>query len=99
MKNVDVDLIQRVLDGDDTAFSVLVEKYQKSVHALAWRKTGDFHIAEDITQETFFKAYQNLSKLKVSQSFASWLYVIATNHSKTWLSKTAFADAVFGRYR
>ncbi|MYB66550.1 sigma-70 family RNA polymerase sigma factor [Candidatus Poribacteria bacterium] len=87
MKNVDVDLIQRVLDGDDTAFSVLVEKYQKSVHALAWRKTGDFHIAEDITQETFLKAYQNLSKLKVSQSFASWLYVIATNHSKTWLSK------------
>ena len=87
MKNVDVDLIQRVLDGDETAFSVLVEKYQKSVHALAWRKTGDFHIAEDITQETFLKAYQNLSKLKVSQSFASWLYVIATNHSKTWLSK------------
>ena len=87
MKYADVQLIQRVLDGDDTAFSKLVSKYQKSVHALAWRKTQDFHIAEDITQETFLKAYQNLSKLKESQSFASWLYVIATNHCKTWLSK------------
>ncbi|MCY4401258.1 MAG: sigma-70 family RNA polymerase sigma factor [Candidatus Poribacteria bacterium] len=87
MKNVDVELIQRVLDGDDTAFSELVRKYQKSVHALAWRKTQDFHIAEDITQETFLRAYQNLPKLKESQSFASWLYVIATNHCKTWLSK------------
>ncbi len=87
MKNVDADLIQRVLDGDDTAFSVLVQKYQKSVHALAWRKIGDFHIAEDITQETFLKAYQNLSTLKESQSFASWLYVIAANHCNSWLRK------------
>ena len=87
MKNVDVELIQRVLDGDDIAFSELVRKYQKSVHALAWRKTQDFHIAEDITQETFLKAYKGLSTLKEPQSFASWLYVIATNHSKTWLSK------------
>ncbi len=48
MKNADVELIQRVLDGDDTAFSELVKKYQKSVHALAWRKIQDFHIAEEI---------------------------------------------------
>ncbi len=87
MKNADVELIQRVLNGDDTAFSTLVKKYQKSVHALAWRKIGDFHIAEDITQETFLKAYQRLSTLKEPQSFASWLYVIATNHCNTWLSK------------
>ena len=87
MKNDDVQLIQRVLDGDDTAFSVLVRKYQKPVHALAWRKIGDFHIAEDITQETFLKAYQGLSTLKEPQSFASWLYVIAANHCSTWLRK------------
>ena len=87
MKNADVELIQRSLDGDDTAFSTLVGKYQKSVHALAWRKIGDFHIAEDITQETFLKAYQKLSTLKEPQSFASWLYVIAANHCKMWLRK------------
>ena len=87
MKNDDVQLIQRVLEGDDTAFSALVSKYQKPVHALAWRKIGDFHIAEDITQETFLKAYQRLSTLKEPQSFASWLYVITANHCNTWLRK------------
>ena len=61
MKHDDAKLIQRVLDGDDAAFSALVKKHQKSVHALAWRKTGDFHVAEEITQDTFLKAYQNLS--------------------------------------
>ena len=87
MKNDDAQLIQRVLDGDDTAFSALVSKYQRSVHALAWRKIGDFHIAEDITQEAFLKAYQRLSTLKEPQSFASWLYVITANQCKAWLRK------------
>ena len=87
MKHDDAELIQRVLAGDDTAFSVLVKKYQRSVHALVWRKIGDFHIAEDITQDTFLKAYQRLSTLKKPQRFASWLYVIAANHCSTWLRK------------
>ena len=87
MKNDDVKLIQRILSGDDTAFTTLVRKYQKPVHALVWRKIGDFHIAEDITQDTFLKAYQKLATLKDPQSFAGWLYVIATNHCKTWLRK------------
>ena len=87
MKNTDVELIQRVLDGDDTAFTELVEKYRKSVHALAWRKIQDFHIAEDITQETFLIAYQKLSTLKASQSFAGWLYVIAVNRCNLWFRK------------
>ena len=87
MKNDDAQLIQRVLDGDDTAFSALVKKYQRSVHALAWRKIGDFHIAEDITQDTFLKAYQRLSMLKEPQSFASWLYVITAHHCTAWHRK------------
>ena len=87
MKNNDAELIQRVLVGDDTAFSALVKKHQKSVHALAWRKTGDFHVAEEITQDTFLKVYQNLSTLKEPQKFTGWLYVIATNYCKMWLRK------------
>ena len=87
MKNDDAQLIQRVLEGDDTAFSALVRKYQRSVHALAWRKVGDFHIAEDIAQDAFLKAYQRLSTLKEPQSFSSWLYVITANHCKAWLRK------------
>ena len=87
MKNSDAQLIHRVLDGDENAFSELVKKYQKQVHALAWRKIGDFHIAEEITQDTFLKAYQKLRTLKKPQRFASWLYVIAANRCNTWLEK------------
>ncbi len=91
MKHDDAELIQRVLDGDDTAFSTLVKKHQKPVHALAWRKTGDFHVAEEITQDTFLKAYQNLSTLKEPQKFAGWLYVIAANYCKMWRRKKRLA--------
>ncbi len=87
MKNEDVKLIQRVLRGDDDAFSLLVGKYQKQVHALAWRKIGDFHIAEEITQDTFLKAYKRLATLKEPQRFVGWLYVIAANLCSSWLRK------------
>ncbi len=87
MRSDDSQLVQRVLDGDDTAFAELVKKYQKPVHALVWRKVGDFHVAEEITQDTFLKAYQKLTTLKEPQSFASWLYVIATRHCIAWLRK------------
>ena len=87
MKNNDVELIHRILAGDDTAFASLVKKYQKQVHALAWRKIGDFHIAEEITQDTFLKVYQNLSTLKNPNQFSGWLYVITANQCYAWLRK------------
>ena len=87
MKNDDVALIRRVLAGDETAFAELVNKYQKSVHTLAWRKIGDFHIAEDITQDTFLKVYQSLHTLKDPNQFSGWLYVITANLCATWLRK------------
>ena len=87
MKNTDAALIHLILNGDEHAFAKLVEKYQKQVHALAWRKIGDFHIAEEITQDTFLKAYKKLATLKKPQRFASWLYVIAANSCSSWLRK------------
>ncbi len=87
MKKNDVELIQSVLLGDEDAFSILVKKYQKSVHALAWRKIGDFHIAEEITQDTFLLAYKKLASLKNPNQFAGWLYVIADRLCKAWFRK------------
>lgn len=83
----DVQLIHDILLGDDHAFNVLVQKYQKSVHALAWRKIGDFHYAEEVTQDTFLKAYKNLSTLKEPSQFAGWLYVIANRLCINWLQR------------
>ncbi len=87
MEQDDVQLIHRVLSGNDEAFSTLVKKYQKTVHALAWRKIGDFHYAEEITQDTFIQAYKKLSTLKDRNQFAGWLYVIANRICYDWMRK------------
>ena len=91
MKNEDVELIQRVLGGDENAFATLVRKYQKPIHALVWRKIGDFHIAEEITQDAFLKAYKELATLKKPHRFARWLSVIATRGCIAWLRKKRLA--------
>ena len=83
----DAQLIYDILSGNDDAFNALVQKYQKSVHALAWRKIGDFHYAEEITQDTFLQAYQKLSTLKNPHQFAGWLYVIANRLCINWLQR------------
>ena len=87
MKRDDVQLIHSTLSGDDEAFSTLVKKYQKRVHALAWRKIGDFHHAEEVTQDTFLQAYKKLSTLKDPNQFAGWLYVIANRLCLNWMRK------------
>ena len=87
MQQNDAKLIQQVLQGDPDAFSPLVNKYQKGVHALVWRKIGDFHIAQEITQDAFLNAYQKLGTLKNRNLFAGWLYVIASNLCLDYLRK------------
>ena len=80
-------LIQRTLDGDEQAFARLVDKYQKQIHALVWQKIGDFHIAQEIAQDVFITAYNNLASLNYRNRFAGWLYVIADNKCKNWHRK------------
>ena len=83
----DVQLIQRVLSGDDEAFGVLIQKYRKGVHALVWRKIGDFHYAEEITQDAFLQVYKKLSTLKNPSQFSGWLYVIVDRLCINWLRR------------
>ena len=87
MQQSDAQLIQQVLQGNQEAFSPLVKKYQKGVHALAWRKVGDFHIAQEITQDAFLKAYRQLRTLKDHNAFSGWLYVIVARECLDWLRK------------
>ena len=83
----DAQLIHRVLSGDDAAFTALVRKHQKSAHALAWRRIGDFHFAEEIVQDAFLRAYKGLPKLKDPNQFPGWLYVITNRLCNSWLRK------------
>ena len=87
MERSDVTLIRDTLGGDQNAFTELVRRYQKQVHALVWRKIGDFHIAEEITQDIFLKVYKKLMSLKPPYHFPGWLYVIATRHCIEWIRK------------
>ena len=91
----DAELIQRTLAGDESAFGFLVDKYKGSVHALAYRKLSDFHIAEEITQDTFLKAYQKLSTLKDPGRFPGWLYVIAARCCISWLRRNRLQTESF----
>ena len=87
MKNDDAQLIERTLAGDESAFSALVRKYQEPVHSFVRRKVGDFHIAEEITQDIFLRVYEKLETLKNPNTFAKWLYVIATRQCFAWFEK------------
>ncbi len=87
MKNDDSELIQRTLEGDQQAFTKLVEKYQEQVHILAWQKIGDFHIAQEITQDVFLTAYQKFHTFTHYRQFAGWLYVVTNRKCIAWHRK------------
>lgn len=86
-KENDVQLIRKILSGNDEAFGALVRKHQKTIHTLAWRKVGDFHIAEEIAQDTFIQVYKNLAQLRNPNQLSGWMYVIATRLCLKWLQK------------
>ena len=87
MADNDVQLIRRILSGDDEAFSILMRKHKKGVHALIWRKIGDFQIAEEITQDTFIQVYKKLGTLEDPYRFDGWLYVIANRLCINWVKR------------
>jgi RNA polymerase sigma-70 factor, ECF subfamily len=77
----DLIAIQCCLSGNPEAFEELVIRYQKPVYNLVYRFLGNVDDAKDITQETFVKAYQSLSKHNPDLAFHSWLFRIAQNLS------------------
>ena len=87
MKNDDAKCVERILAGDADAFTVLMKKYEKQVHAFVWRRIKDYHVAEEITQDTFLRAYEKLGTLRDPNRFSGWLYMIATRCSLTWLEE------------
>ncbi len=87
MKNDDAKWVERILTGDEAAFTALVKKYEKQIHAFVWRRVRDYHVAEEITQDTFLRAYEKLGTLRDPNRFSGWLYMIATRRFLTWLGE------------
>jgi RNA polymerase sigma factor (sigma-70 family) len=85
MRTEDGYIIRKCLDGDSAAFGFLVDKYKESVYAFAYSRLGNFHDAEDVTQEVFISAYQKLRTLRRWDNFLAWLYSITSNLCKNWI--------------
>jgi len=81
----DADLIARVLSqGDKNAFGELVRRYQSPVRSFLTRMTnGDSHLADDLAQEAFLKAWQKLATFRGEARFSSWLFGIAMNEFRS----------------
>lgn len=80
MKQID-DLyyIESVRNGNVKSFSVIVEKYQKMVYTLALKLLKNSQLAEEIAQDTFLKAFQNINNYQGKSRFSTWLYSITYN--------------------
>ena len=78
------ELVLRSRQGDPEAFSVLIRAHQHMIHALTYRMTGSLADAEDLAQETFIHAHQQLDQFRGDASFGSWLYRIAVNRCLNW---------------
>ncbi|ADO68955.1 RNA polymerase sigma-E factor [Stigmatella aurantiaca DW4/3-1] len=75
----DLTLVKRVRDGDQRAFKLLVERYQRKVYAVALGMLKDKEEAMDVSQEAFVKVYKYLDHFKGDSSFYTWLYRITVN--------------------
>jgi RNA polymerase sigma-70 factor (ECF subfamily) len=81
MELTDAAFVAKARAGDTHAFGVLVERHSRSLFRLAFRMTGNEQDAEDVVQESFLRAFRQLSKFDDRASFGTWLYRIAANCS------------------
>jgi RNA polymerase sigma-70 factor (ECF subfamily) len=75
----DLEVIQRIRDGDTEAFRLLVERYQGRAHRLALRVLRDEEAARDAVQDAFVKAYSALGRFEGRSSFFTWFYRLVMN--------------------
>lgn len=84
----DADIVQSVLQGNKTAYAILVERYQSFVFTIIHRLIPQREEAEDVSQEVFVKAYLSLAGFKGNSKFSTWLYTIAHTTALSHLRKT-----------
>jgi RNA polymerase sigma-70 factor (ECF subfamily) len=78
----DLRLVERTVAGDQRAYELLVIKYQRRIERLVGRMVRDVDLVQDITQETFLRAYRALHQFRGEAQFYTWLYRIAVNTAK-----------------
>jgi RNA polymerase sigma-70 factor (ECF subfamily) len=84
-REIDQQLVERAQRGDKRAFDLLVVKYRRKLARLLSQFIRDAAEVEDVTQETFIKAYRSLSSFRGDSAFYTWLYRIGINAAKNFL--------------
>ena len=80
-------LLKKARNGDKDAFNLMVIKYQSRIMSVLYGFLKTHSDAEDLTQQTFIKAWTNLEKFRGDSSFYTWVYRIAINLSKNFVKK------------
>ena len=87
VEDEDLQYVTLCQKGEVDAFAVLVERHQKKMLNIAYRMTGDYDEACDVTQEAFIAAYKSIKQFKAEAKFSTWLYRIVINYSKNRLKQ------------
>jgi len=78
-ERADQDLVAACLDGDATAFDIIVERHKRSVYQLCYRFVGNHEDASDLSQDVFLRAFRGLKSFRGQASLGTWLYRIGIN--------------------
>ena len=98
------DLVRKARAGDRESYGQLADLYGAAVLAIAYGRIGNYTVSQDIAQDAFLLAFENLGKLRQPERFGRWLKTITINLSKNWLKSQAYrkrllADSVTLRDR
>lgn len=80
-------LVEKAIGGDESAYKRLVDKYERALFFHIRKMVNDREQIEDLVQEAFVKAFDNLNTYSTNYAFSTWLYRIATNHTIDYLRK------------
>ena len=75
----EVSLVQASQMGNKAAFGSLIDRYYQSIYRLAYHFTGNHYDTDEVCQETFLRAFENIRKLKEGSRFKGWIFIIASN--------------------
>lgn len=87
MKQDEQELIVHILDGDDEAYGILIDRYKEGLYHHCFKLVRDEDSAEDIAHEAFIEAFVHLATFNPQFRFSTWLYKIATNLALAHLRK------------
>lgn len=88
----DEELIAEFLNGSQAAMEVLVKRHYKMIYAFFYRKTGDYHLSYDLTQEVFIRVLKTLSNYRSIGRFEHWLMKIAVNLNRDYFRSRASSE-------